>query len=211
MERASSETVTASSQDLKRILRDTASVYSKHAERWGEGRTLQAEEPWLQRLTEGLEPGATVLDLGCGNGIPIGPWLTSAGFSVVGFDYAEDMIRVAKDRVPQGTWHVGDMTALPPLGPCDAILSWDGFFHLTVAQQRKLLPELLELLTPHERMLLTIGDQEGEITGEVYGDTVYHASLAPDAYKSIIAAHGRKSELVIRDPQTAGRTILFVY
>ena len=38
--------------------------------------------------------------------------------------------------------------------------------------------------------MLTIGNKAGEVTGQVGGETVYHASLAPDEYREILESLG---------------------
>lgn len=56
-------------------------------------------------------PGVRLLDAGCGAGG--GCLLAYArGAEVDGFDIAEGMIRVARERLPEGSFRVGDMQAL---------------------------------------------------------------------------------------------------
>ena len=40
--------------------------------------------PEVQALADSLPPGASVLDVGCGNGIPLTRFLVEAGFDVLG-------------------------------------------------------------------------------------------------------------------------------
>jgi len=47
-----------------------------------------------------LPLGGNVLDLGCGNGIPIGKKLHSAGLRVVGVDVSDEMIKEYQKNVP---------------------------------------------------------------------------------------------------------------
>lgn len=37
------------------------------------------EVSWLEELSTSIPPGARILDLGCGNGIPAARWLTTRG------------------------------------------------------------------------------------------------------------------------------------
>ncbi|GAB7351786.1 hypothetical protein MBLNU459_g2360t1 [Dothideomycetes sp. NU459] len=55
-----------------------------------------------------LTPGASVLDVGCGTGVPVSAMLADAGLVVRGFDIAPEMVQCARTRV-QGTFEVHDM------------------------------------------------------------------------------------------------------
>jgi hypothetical protein len=72
----------------------------------------------------------------------------------------------------------------------DGIISWDGFFHLSQSEQRLLLPKLAAMLRPGGIMLLTVGPVQGEVTGTVAGQTVYHASLSPREYRQLLSRSG---------------------
>ena len=51
--------------------------------------------PWLAELTARLPAGASVLDLGCGNGVPVARSLAAAGYQITGVDISD----VQADRV----------------------------------------------------------------------------------------------------------------
>lgn len=70
-------------------------------------------------LAEELSPGARVLDLGCGTGVPTARRLTDAGFEVVGVDLSKEMVRLAQENVPEGEFHQLDIADLRPGGPAD--------------------------------------------------------------------------------------------
>ncbi len=64
-------------------------------------------------LVAGLvEPGARVLDAGCGTG-RVGGRLAELGFEVVGVDVDESMLEVARREHPGVPWVDGDLAALP--------------------------------------------------------------------------------------------------
>jgi uncharacterized glyoxalase superfamily protein PhnB len=60
----------------------------------------------------GVGPGTSMLDVGCGAGL-FCKMASDAGAAVAGFDAAEQMIAMARSRVPMGDFRVGDMEALP--------------------------------------------------------------------------------------------------
>lgn len=63
-----------------------------------------------------LDPGARVIDVGCGTGVPVSQMLADAGMEVHGFDIAPKMVEYARKRVPNGTFEVSDMLEYKPQG-----------------------------------------------------------------------------------------------
>ena len=63
---------------------------------------------WLDRLP--LTPGMRVLDAGCGNGVPAARLLVEMGCEVVGVDLSDELIREARDLVPEARFERADLT-----------------------------------------------------------------------------------------------------
>jgi cyclopropane fatty-acyl-phospholipid synthase-like methyltransferase len=113
---------------------------------------------WIEELASRLEPGARVLDLGCGAGVPAARLLVDAGFSVTGLDISDVQIARAKSFVPEATFLVGDMAtwdARP--AEFDAIVSLYALIHVPLADQRELMPRLADWLTPGGYLLAIVG------------------------------------------------------
>ena len=68
-----------------------------------------------------LPPGGRVLDLGCNTGDVLA--MMPAGAQLVGVDHSASAIAAARTRVPHATLAVADVTALPPLGRFDLVVS----------------------------------------------------------------------------------------
>ncbi len=198
------------SDDLIELASRTQDVYERNAARFDAERPKGLHErAWLDRFTEGLRPGAAILDLGCGAGQPIAAYFMSKGYRVAGLDASHAMIRLARSRWPDGDWRIADMRALDLVDRFDGIIGWNSFFHLTRAEQRSVLPRLAGLLEPDGALMLTVGPCDGETGGQVGDDAVYHASLAPEEYTSILAAAGvSMREFVVEDPACDYQTIL---
>jgi SAM-dependent methyltransferase len=74
----------------------------------------------------GVGPGRRVLDIACGSGLAA-RLAAGAGATVVGIDASEDLIAVARARVPGADLRVGSMFALPwPDASVDAAYSING-------------------------------------------------------------------------------------
>ena len=170
---------------------DTPAAYERASSAWPSIRRDAGEAPWLARFASRLPPGGRVLDLGCGSGEPVGGWLSRAGFAVTGVDAAPGMIAHARAAHPGAAhpgadWRVADMRDLPGLGRFDGVLSWDGSFHLSREEQRIALPRFAARVRPGGAMMLTVGPRDGETTGTVGAETVYHASLSREAYLGLL-------------------------
>src|SRR5438876_1583532 len=66
----------------------------------------------LNDLVVRLPPRARVLDAGCGAGVPIARQLATRA-NVVGVDFAEVQLGLARRHVPTGLWVCADLVALP--------------------------------------------------------------------------------------------------
>ena len=65
--------------------------YDLIADWYARDRTHLTGLPEVQALANSLPPGASVLDVGCGNGIPLTRFLVEAGFNVLGVDSSSKM------------------------------------------------------------------------------------------------------------------------
>ncbi|MYT32634.1 class I SAM-dependent methyltransferase [Streptomyces sp. MspMP-M5] len=111
----------------------------------GEGKY----EPVLRALRRCLPAGGTVLDLGCGSGVPVARTLAAAGHRVTGIDISEVQIRRARERVPEAEFLHGDASAASfAAASFDAVVSFYTLIHLPLAEQPPLLGRVAEWLRP---------------------------------------------------------------
>mgnify|MGYP001816032289 CR=1 FL=1 len=188
----------------------TRSVYERHAAGFDANRSRAFfEARWLARFARDLPARGRVLDLGCGSGQPIAAWLIGEGFALTGMDFAEPMLAIARDRWPGGDWRQGDMRALDLPDRFDGIVGWNSFFHLTQDEQRACLPRLAAHLAPGGVLMVTVGPSDGEVTGTVEGETVYHSSLSPAEYVTRLDQAGMQlTAFLADDPDCAGHSVL---
>ena len=117
-------------------------------------------------------------------------YLLEKNRKVIGIDYSQPMLRIARRRYPDAKFLHQDMRSLDLDGGYDGALSWDGSFHLTANEQISLIADLGRLLEPTAPLMLTVGPNAGETTGIVEGSPVYHASLSPDDYRRYLQKAG---------------------
>lgn len=188
----------------------TRDVYERQAAAYDAQRSRALfEARWLARFTAGLPEGARLLDLGCGAGEPIARWFIAEGFQVTGIDFAEPMLDIARARWPNGDWRQGDMRHLDLGETFDGIIAWNSFFHLRPEEQRPCIAHMARHLNPGGSLLVTVGHKAGEVSGNVAGETVYHASLSPSDYVLCLEENGlRLTGFLAEDPETNQHSVL---
>lgn len=137
--------------------------YNKIAETYLKGRDKFKNNKYLDRLMEMLPPGSTVLDIGCGAGIPIDSYLIDHGHRVIGIDISEKQIELAKKSVPEGKYSVKDMSMLRRGEyEVDAVVSFYTIFHTPRETHLDLLKKMGTFLKPHGLILITMGSSDWE-------------------------------------------------
>jgi len=119
---------------------------------------------WVDELARLLKPGARVLDLGCGVGLPATKQFVEKGFEVIGLDISAAQIERARKLVPGAKFIQADMaTWEAEPGSFDAIASFYALIHVPLQDQRDLLPRVRRWLRPGGAFLAIVG--HGRWTG----------------------------------------------
>lgn len=184
-------------------------VYDAHGRGWdadrqGERRPdgFPFEHHWLERLTSLIPTASSILDLGCGGGIPIARYLLEKGFRVIGVDASSTMIELWRSRFPDSRAVLADMRQLELGERFSGVIAWDSFFHLPQRDQRSMFLTFARHAAPHSALLFTSGGSRGEAIGSLRGEPLYHASLDPEEYESLLADNGFVvHDHVLNDPQ----------
>jgi SAM-dependent methyltransferase len=183
--------------------------YNAIVKDWDAARSaLFAYEPaFLERLLLGLQPPARILDLGCGTGRPIGEFLLKRGFLVTGVDQAEELLALARQRLPEGRWLHAPMEAFDPDEAYDGAVIWDSLFHVPREQMEPILRKVVRGLKPGARLMLTVGGSDHPpFTDTMYGQTFFYDSLTPEGTLALLTSLGtviEHGEFI--NPPTAGR------
>jgi 2-polyprenyl-3-methyl-5-hydroxy-6-metoxy-1,4-benzoquinol methylase len=136
---------------------------------------------WAAELAGVLPPGARVVDLGCGAGIPATSELAGHGFQVLGVDFSTVQIRRAHQLVPAARFVQADMTAFS-LRPAsvDAVVSFYALIHVPLADQQALLPRVREWIRPGGYVMAIVGAGSWTGTEQYLGADMFwdHADTA---------------------------------
>jgi SAM-dependent methyltransferase len=154
-------------------------------------------------VAESLRASSRILDLGCGNGVPITKALVHAGHRVVGLDSSAGMLAHFRVNLPATPIVRADVRDCPfATGSFDAAISWGMLFHLTPGDQDLALANVSRLLKPGAPFLFTATEIEGAdeagITGTMQGVSFHY--YAVDSYRRLLDAHGMMLVNVHDDP-----------
>ena len=148
---------------------------------------------WLQRLLDRLPPAARVLDLGCGNGVPVARTLVDAGHHVVGVDASRTQMELARRNVPELEPIRADALDVE-LAPAsfDAVASTFVFGHVPRSEQPVLLDRIRRWLRPGGWLLLTMatGDTDDELDPDWHGAPTFWASFDPETNAELVTRAG---------------------
>lgn len=165
------------------------------------GRTFGVRE--ALDLTHALPAGSHILDLGCGNGVPITHALVDAGHCVVGLDSSTGMLARFRLNLPYTPVVCGDARWAPFKDGCfDAAISWGMMFHLSGSEQAAALANVSRVLKRGAPFLFTATEIDGAgdsgITGTMNGVTFTY--YAVPSYQALVLEHGMVLTDIHDDP-----------
>lgn len=156
---------------------------------------IAAYVPWVNEQIALVPAGGAVLDLGCGNGVPVARLLDQAGFAVTGVDISPVQIGRAQASIPAARFVCADMTALEfPAQAFAAIISFYAIIHVPLAEQHALFAKIYHWLQPGGYLMAIVG--AGAWTGtednwlDVAGAQMYWSHADTATYQQWLLEQG---------------------
>ncbi len=149
---------------------------------------------WLRRFTALLPPGGRVLDLGCGNGLPVACELARR-FDVTGVDLSPVQVERARALVPGARFVCADMTALElPAATFAGVAAFYSIINVPVGEQPALLARIAGWLAPGGHVIATVGRDAWEGIERdwrgVPGARMYYSQASVHEYRAWFRAAG---------------------
>lgn len=170
---------------------DPSNGYEAIAEEFVSGRVrspiigVATVREWARDLPR----GGTVLDVGCGAGVPISQTLIARGFRVHGVDASPTMIAGFRARFPDAPSECAPAETSELLaGKYDGVVAWGLLFLLAPDTQAVVIRRMAEALADGGRLLFTAPREIGSWPDNLTRLTSY--SLGWDAYVRLIRDAG---------------------
>jgi SAM-dependent methyltransferase len=130
---------------------------------------------WLDELIARLSAGASVLDLGCGAGLPVARDLWRRGFAFTGIDGSNRQIELARRNVPGAAFIRADMTSAEfASASFDAVTAFYSITHVPRNRHLDLFLRIADWLRPNGLLLASLGaEAAADWTGEWLGAPMY--------------------------------------
>jgi SAM-dependent methyltransferase len=103
-----------------------------------------------------LPPGATVIDLGCGTGLPITKVLVDEKLNVYGVDASPSLVAAFRHNLPDVPVACESVVESSFFNrKFDGVVAWGLIFLLQPEEQRQLIQKVADILVPGGRFLFT--------------------------------------------------------
>lgn len=176
---------------MKNLVREG---YNKAAENYSASRDQFSNIKYLEKLVSLLRLGSTILDIGCGAGMPIDRFFIDHGQKVIGIDISEKQIELAEKNVPEGGFEVRDMSEIKSSEySVDAVVSFYSIFHIPREEHKELFKKINSFLPKDGLILVTMGAGEYEgAEDNFHGSKMWWSHYGADKNKQIIEDAGFK-------------------
>ena len=144
----------------------------------------------------------SILELGCGPGVPITRLLLDHGAQVLANDISHNQIRLAKAQClgsgqGQATFIAADMATLNlQASSLDGVVCFFTLFHLPRTEQRAMLSRIFSWLKPGGLLVCNFATvDEEEIYGEMMGNGMFWSSFPVELNRAMVVEVGFEMEV----------------
>ena len=165
--------------------------YDEICPQWDEYRKKTSVNKCIADFSRRLKPNSSILDVGCGTGYPIDFFLSESGFRITGIDSSAKMIeKAASLKLKNTEYHVAELFGFRTEKKFDAIIAFDCLWHICHDNQKYIYGTIASLIKKGGYFIFTHGKKDGEIYGEMMGQTFYYSALDAEEVKKILISEG---------------------
>ena len=174
---------------LGTVQQDKSNGYEQCAETFIRARNPRIGAAMVREWSKALPPASSVLDLGCGHGVPISQVLIHDGFAVFGVDASAKLIREFRERLPEAYSQCSAVEDSEFFRRTfDGVIAWGLMFLLPADVQMSLIGRVARALNPGGKFLFTSPREALTWPDALTGRT--SISLGGEVYQEILRAAG---------------------
>jgi SAM-dependent methyltransferase len=172
-----------------KISQDKSNGYEGVAQRFMSARDQFIGVANVRAWSKTLVPNSSILDLGCGHGLPISQTLIDEGFTIYGVDASPSLIAAFHKRVPSVHLECAAVEDSEFFGRTfGGVVAWGLMFLLTPDVQADLIHKVARVLTPRGKFLFTAPVEPASWVDILTGRE--SSSLGGDRYRQILQTEG---------------------
>lgn len=165
--------------------------YNKICGQWSDFCSKRKVNKCIVDFAQLLEPGCSVLDVGCGTGYPIAAYLAESGFSVTGVDISEEMIKRAESqKLPNADFFAEDILDFHADKKFSAVIAFDSLWHIEHDRREDIYKILSSFMESSGMLIFTHGRTDGEIISKMFGEKFYNSAIDGERIKSLLRESG---------------------
>ena len=170
--------------------------YDAVADRYAANRATFETGEMLDEFRSLLRPAGSVLDVGCGAGVPVSRSLIDSGFAVTGIDVSHAMLELAAVNVREARLLKRDMTDLGCFDDAsfDGVVACYSLIHVPMALHRTVIFEFCRLLAPGGVLLFSSGRHEWEGVEAFHGTPMFWSHPHPKVTRQAVLDAGLRPE-----------------
>ena len=169
--------------------RDRSNGYDSVAETFIVTRNPEIGAETIRKWSQSLPSGASVLDLGCGHGVPVCATLVSEGFRVYGVDASEKLLSEYRKRFPNVDAECASVEDSKFFSRrFDGVIAWGLLFLLNSEVQAEVIAKIARTLRSGGQFCFTAPKEAVTWKDSLTGHE--SRSLGAAAYRSILSSEG---------------------
>jgi ubiquinone/menaquinone biosynthesis C-methylase UbiE len=190
--------MSTSRNDVKAIVEQGYDQVAPAYLAWSGPRPTKTRAEYLDKLLSLLPEGASILELGCGAGVPCTQLMADKGFQVTATDISSAQIELAREHVPKATLIKSDMLSLDlPSESFDAVVAFYSLFHLPQAEHAQIITKIAGWLKVGGYALFNFNAKEGDVNWDDWmGAKMFSTSLGAEGNSTAVKSETRLEILV---------------
>jgi len=182
----------------------TLKSYNQCADKYNE--KFSSYEPYEKQINKFIsyfKETSKILDIGCGSGLN-SKRISKAGHKIVGFDFSDSMIELAKTNCPTGTFHISTVQDFSSLEMFDGVCLSFIIVHLSDKETKDLIEKATHLLNPGGYLYISFmtGKQPGYDTTSFSDSEIYFNYYKPGDIIGIFKKNHLSVESFETEPYT---------